>query len=91
MSEQYKLYKLMIYFAVSTMHMNQKDVKISKEMTIDEFSNANKEMISLVLAEAISIFHYELSYNQLHTAIQVFMKNYLEPDSPINKNHLYLN
>lgn len=54
-------------------------------MTIDEFSNANKEMISLVLAEAISIFHYELSSNQLNTAVMVFMKNYLEPDSPINK------
>lgn len=74
-------YRLMIYFAHSTLVMYSKDIAIHKTMSVQEFKEVNKAVCLRVHEEALNIFNYELSNQQMSTAVQVYMNSYYYPQS----------
>ena len=78
MSEQYRL---MIYFAHTTLCIYSKTIKCEREMTFAEFREENHAVIERVYQEAITIFNYELSYNQMQAAINVYFQTKFLPIS----------
>ena len=75
-----QMYRLMIYFAHSTLVMYSGSIKINKDsMSISEFRNANADVLKRVTAEALSIMNYELSYNQMEKAIAVYLQSTYNP------------
>lgn len=76
-------YKLMIYFAVATLHIYQKEIRIETEMSVTTFRDRYHYEVQRVFDECLSIFNYQLSYEQIDRAIVVFMKNKLKPESPM--------
>lgn len=78
MSERYRL---MIYFAHSTMMIYDKGIIIREDMSIDEFRTANPELIKRVFDEGLSIFNYELSMEQMDKAIKVYSICKYRPNS----------
>lgn len=77
--KQEEKYRLMIYFAHSTMVMYSKTIIDCKN--IKEFKEKNKDIIQRVCDEAISIMNYELSSNQINTAIAVYINSKNNPQS----------
>lgn len=78
MSEKYRL---MIYFAHSTIALYSKTIECRKTMTVGEFREANKDVIQRVFDEGISIFNYELSYHQMEAAIYAYLCSVNNPQS----------
>ena len=78
MSEKYRL---MIYFAHSTMVMYSKTIKTNEEMTVGEFMIENKDVISRVFNEGLTIMNYELSANQMERASYVYLTSKYKPQS----------
>lgn len=76
-----RMYKLMIYFAHSTMAMYSKEIKSNENMTTSEFMENNAELIQRVFVEGISIMNYELSHNQLAVASFVYLLSKYFPES----------
>lgn len=74
-------YRLMIYFAHTTLCIYSKTIKCEREMSFAEFRKANHEVIERVYQEAITIFNYELSYNQMQAAINVYFQTKFKPIS----------
>lgn len=77
-------YRLMIYFAVTTIHMYSDGLKIHKTMNSRDFYEANIEVMDRVFQEGLNIMNYELSYRQINKACIVYMKNELEPQNVKN-------
>jgi hypothetical protein len=75
------LYRVMIYFAHTTLCIYSKDIHINESMSIEGFRSKNKELIQRVCDESISIFNYELSHEQMTRAIQVFFITKYNPSS----------
>ncbi len=71
----------MIYFAHSTIIIYGKTIIDKKEMTIKEFREQNKEVVQRIFDEGLSIFNYELSYDQVSKAIAVYLKSKYDPSS----------
>jgi hypothetical protein len=74
-------YRLMIYFAHSTMVIYEKTIESNSNMTIGEFRGKNKDVVKRVFDEGLSIFNYELSWNQIDAAIAVYLKAKHNPQS----------
>jgi hypothetical protein len=69
MSEQYRL---MIMFAVATMHFYRDDISIVQGETLGEFAERNKPVIDRVFEEALN-FGYEISHAQIGQAIKAYL------------------
>jgi len=76
-----QIYRMMIYFAHSTIIIYGKTIIDKKEMTIKEFREQNKEVVQRIFDEGLSIFNYELSYDQVSKAIAVYLKSKYDPSS----------
>ena len=74
-------YKLMIYFAHSTLVMYSKTIVSHDKMTVNEFREANKDVIQRVFDEGLSIMNYELSHEQLSRACHVYLQSKYHPSS----------
>lgn len=74
-------YRLMIYFAHSTMVLYSKTIVHNPEMTTEEFYKANEEVCTRVFDEGLNIFNYELSYHQVMAACQVYLSAIYHPQS----------
>lgn len=74
-------YKLMIYFAHSTLVMYSGSIYSRKKMNVSEFRKWNKEVIKTVFDEGLSIMNYELSYEQVSRACLVFLQTKYFPQT----------
>lgn len=74
-------YKLMIYFAHSTFVIYEKTIISEPTTTVWGFREKNGDVIKRVFDEGISIFNYELSYEQMSRAIEVYLKSKYNPSS----------
>ena len=79
-----KNYKAMIYFAVATFFFYSKDVVYDENTTVEEFRKNNPELVKRIFDECLSVMEYELSYNQVNTAITAFIQSGLNPQSVHN-------
>ena len=71
MTEQYRL---MVYFAVATLHFYRADIAaVRGPQTPGEFAATNKDVIKRVLDEALNLFNYELSHEQISRAVVAYM------------------
>ena len=71
MSEKYRL---MIYFAIATMHFYRDDlVVLGNDATVKDSVLANKKVIDRINEEALNFFEYELSYEQIYRAISAYL------------------
>jgi len=68
-------YRLMIYFAHSTMIMYAKTIVSHEKMSAGEFMKQNKDVIKRVFDEGLSIMEYELSHQQLERASLVYLQS----------------
>jgi hypothetical protein len=78
-------YRLMIYFALSTMFLYNKTIHHTKEMTPEEFYKENEDVMKRVCEEAENIFEYELSYNQKMKACYCCLQAIYKPQSVYEK------
>jgi len=78
------LYRLMIYFAHSTMAMYAADIVCHDKMSVAEFREQNKDVCQRVFDEGLSIMNYELSYEQVSRACQVYLQTKYFPQSVKN-------
>ena len=69
-----KKYRLMIYFAHSTLVMYSKDIVSHENMSVSEFMKQNKDMTKRVFDEGLSIMKYELSHEQMSRACLVYLQ-----------------
>lgn len=70
MSDQYRL---MIYFAIATLHLYRSDIVANRvPYTFEEFAVHNKDVIKRAQEEALNLFHYELSSEQIRRAVTAF-------------------
>jgi len=76
-----KKYRLMIYFAHSTLVMYSKDIISHNKMSAGEFIEQNKDITKRVFDEGISIMEYELSHNQMAKACLVYLQSKYFPSS----------
>lgn len=76
-----EMYRLMIYFAHSTLMIYSKGINCNPSMSVNDFRNANEVVIKRVFDEAKSIFNYELSYEQMSRAIHVYLITKFNPSS----------
>mgnify|MGYP003433865898 CR=1 FL=1 len=74
-------YKLMIYFAHSTLVMYSKDIETHKEMTVGEFMQKYPELFKRVFDEGFAIMNYQLSHEQLQKAAIVYLQSKHFPSS----------
>jgi len=79
--ESSRMYKLMIYFAHSTMVMYSKEIISNEKMFTTEFMEVNKQIIKRVFDEGLSIMEYELSHNQMVIASLVYLQSKYFPQS----------
>lgn len=76
-----RMYKLMIYFAHSTMAMYSKEIVSNDKMFVSEFMESNKDLLQRVFDEGISIMNYKLSHNQMAVASFVYLLSKYFPES----------
>lgn len=67
-------YRLMIYFAHSTMVIYSKTIISNEKMTVGEFMEQNKDVIKRVFDEGLTIMEYELSHHQMERASLVYLQ-----------------
>ena len=79
-------YRLMIYFAHSTMVMYAKTIVSHEKMSTGEFMEQNKDVIKRVFDEGLSIMEYELSHHQLERASLVYLHAKYFPSSVYEKD-----
>lgn len=82
------MYRLMIYFAHSTMVMYSADIVCHDKMTVADFREQNKDICQRVFDEGLSIMNYELSYEQVSRACQVYLQTKYFPQS-VKKSKVY--
>lgn len=75
------MYRLMIYFAHSTMVMYDKTIVSHEQMSVDEFMKKNADVIKRVFDEGLSIMEYELSHHQMERASAVYLRSKYFPSS----------
>lgn len=78
-------YRLMIYFAHSTLVIYSKTIVSHDKMSSHEFMDANKDVIKRVFDEGLSIMEYELSHHQLERASLVYLQTKYFPSSVYEK------
>jgi hypothetical protein len=82
------MYRLMIYFAHSTMVMYSADIVCNDKMTVAEFRDENETVCQRVFDEGVSIMNYELSYEQVSCACYVYLQSKYFPQS-VKNNKVY--
>lgn len=85
MEDSKQMYRLMIYFAHSTMNMYAKTIISNETMTVSEFMEQNKDVVKRVFDEGLSIMQYELSHNQMAKASLVYLQSKYYPTSVYEK------
>lgn len=78
-------YRLMIYFAHSTMVMYAKTIVSHDKMTVSEFMEQNADVVKRVFDEGLTIMNYELSHRQLCIASRVYLQTKYFPSSVYEK------
>jgi len=84
-----KKYRLMIYFAHSTMVLYSKTIQTHMKMTVSEFIEENKDVIKRVFDEGMGIFNYELSHEQMARASYCYLSSLYNPQS-VNNTETYI-
>lgn len=74
-------YRLMIYFAHSTLVIYSKTIVSHDKMSVGEFMEQNKDVIKRVFDEGLSIMNYELSHRQMCKASLVYLQAKYFPSS----------
>lgn len=74
-------YRLMIYFAHSTLVFYAKSIISNDKMSTGDFMAANQDVITRVANEAKSVMKYELSYNQIACACTAYQQAKYFPQS----------
>lgn len=74
-------YKLMIYFAHSTLVMYSETIVSHEKMSVGEFTDQNKDVTERVFKEGLSIMNYELSHHQISKACLVYLQSKYFPSS----------
>lgn len=74
-------YKLMIYFVMGTLAIYENDIIHDERMTPDDFIKLNKDVTDRIHQEALNIFQYELSYNQLVKGVLMYLTAKLNKQS----------
>ena len=70
-----KRYRGMIYFAVATLHLYRGSiVAVRGPQTPEQFWERNKELVKRVCDEALTLFAYELSSEQINRAIWAYLQ-----------------
>jgi len=72
-----RTYRLMIYFAHSTMVMY--GAKSLANQTPEQFYTMNGDIMKRVFQEGLNIMEYELSHNQIMSACSVFLMSKYKP------------
>lgn len=72
-------YRLMIYFAHSTMMLYDLNVISNKDMSVEDFMQQNKVLMTRVFQEGLNIFNYELSNLQLSKASYCYLRSKYYP------------
>jgi len=67
-------YKTMIYAATASFFMCSKHLEFDPNITVQEFRDKNPELIKEVFKDVLDNLEYELSYNQMSTAILAFLQ-----------------
>ena len=78
-----KTYRLMIYFAHSTMMLYDKTIVSRADMSPASFYNENKDVMQRVFDEGLNIMEYELSHNQMMKACYCYLSGKYHPQSVI--------
>ncbi len=84
-----KRYRLMIYFAHSTLVMYSKTIVSHEKMSAGEFMDVNSDVVKRVFDEGLSIMEYELSHNQIAKACLVYLQSKHFPTS-VYKTEVFL-
>ena len=74
-------YRMMIYFAHSTIVMYSKTIETHDKMSVGEFMDQNKEVLKRVFDEGLSIMNYELSHEQMCKASLCYLQSKHFPQS----------
>ena len=83
-----KKYRLMIYFAHSTLVMYSKSIISNSKMNVGEFMDQNKDVLKRVFDEGLSIMQYELSNTQIEKTCLVYLQSKYFPSS-VNETEVY--
>lgn len=83
-----RMYRLMIYFAHSTLVMYSKDLASRPDATVAEFMEVNAAQIKRVFDEGLSIMNYELSHLQMQKAVAVYLSSFYHPQS-VHETEIY--
>lgn len=78
------MYRLMIYFAHSTMAMYEKDMRSAKVMSPQRLYDWNKDIMQRVFEEGLNIMDYELSNEQMMKACYVYLMARYYPQSVVD-------
>lgn len=79
MSEKYRL---MIYFAVATLHFYRNDIHPVIGLDVDRFVKLNEDLLVRIAQEGVNAYSYELSARQLACACAA----YLSPSDSLLNN-----
>lgn len=74
-------YRLMIYFAHSTLVIYSKTITSHDKMSVGVFMKENEDEVKRVFDEGLSIMNYELSHHQLEAACLVYLQSKHFPSS----------
>ena len=76
---QNKKYRLMVYFASAILMMYSKTIVCERHMSVNDFRNKNEIVVKRVFDEALSLFDYKLSYEQMSAAIFIYFSCKFRP------------
>lgn len=79
MARYSRLYRLMIYFAHSTMMIYDADMESDGNTTPEELYEGNKSIMDRVFEEGKNIMNYELSYGQMIKACHTYLSAKYRP------------
>lgn len=88
MSNTSKNYRAMIYFAVATFFFYSKDIICDEHTNVEIFREKNPELVKRIFDECLTVMEYELSMNQVDTAIVAFIQSKRNPQS-VHETEVY--
>jgi hypothetical protein len=74
----------MIYFAHTTLCFYQKTIECDQKMSVEEFCKKNDLVVKRVCDEAVSIFNYNLSHEQVNRGVHAYLISRFNPSSIID-------
>ena len=85
-----KIYRLMIYFAHSTLVIYSATIVSNDKMSVKEFRDKNRDVVTRVFDEGLLIMHYEINIHQMEMAIMVYLQGKYFPSSVENTEVIQL-